>query len=324
MNGIVTVHALSAGHLTLPEKFFISPLESSSLEARRTVPSLSFLIKHQDVSSQEPPTYVLFDLGLRKHLSLYSQQIQAHAETRKPISSQPDVLTSLQEGGLNADDIDLIVLSHVHWDHIGYPKDFNKSTFVVGNGTPGLLDGSVKLTNGSHSHFEAGLLPLERTIELQDPNQLTDPCSAIGPEILSHIYLNRWASRGIFPHTIDIFNDGSCYIVSAPGHLPGHLNLLCRLSRNTDRYVLLAGDVCHDRRLLTGEKDVAEWDDPALPGVKCCIHTDKRLALDTLQRIKSVEKGDCEELGGVEVVFAHDPIWEEAARKMGRFWPGKL
>jgi hypothetical protein len=56
---------------------------------------------------------------------------------------------------------------------------------------------------------------------------------------------------------MDLFGYGSLYIVNAPGHLPGHLNLLCRTGDRN--FVYLAGDSCHDPRLLTGELEIAEW-----------------------------------------------------------------
>jgi len=128
----------------------------------------------------------------------------------------------------------------------------------------------------------------------------------------------------IFPSALDVFNDGSFYIVSAPGHLPGHVNVLCRTSINPTKYVLLGGDSCHDRRLLTGEKEIAEWTDPELPGTVCCIHADKEAAKQTLNRIKQAESGQVEELGAVEVVFAHDAVWDAKAKKEARFFPGRL
>ena len=105
----VPVHALSAGHLTLPERHFVSPASDT---ARSTVPSLSFLIQHED-SETRKKTRIVFDLGLRRNLERYSEPIQQHAATRRPISTSPDVVKSLAAGGLTPDDIDFVVYSHV-------------------------------------------------------------------------------------------------------------------------------------------------------------------------------------------------------------------
>jgi hypothetical protein len=105
----VTVHALSGGHFTLPEYQFVKP---SSLEARRAVPSLAFLIQHEDQRSGVM-TRIVFDLGLRRNLRRYSAPIQKHIESRRPIDTDPDVTKSLVRGGLTPDEIDYVIYSHV-------------------------------------------------------------------------------------------------------------------------------------------------------------------------------------------------------------------
>jgi glyoxylase-like metal-dependent hydrolase (beta-lactamase superfamily II) len=333
--GIVSVHALAAGQFNLPERFFVSPLTDPN--ARKTVPSLSFLIKHQAPPSPTSPngqlTRIVFDLGLRRDVSKYSPQIRKHLETRQPMITSPCVVESLLAGGLVPDDIDYVILSHVHWDHIGTPSDFLRSKFIVGHGSLGLLSGRLKPENGSHSHFETDLLPNDRTIELINPEvPATPPLSddenspTIETEFRSKspLDLQMWRAISPFPSAIDVFKDGSLYILNAPGHLPGHLNLLCRTSLRPTKYVLLGADSCHDRRLLTGEKDIAEWRDHDMPSVTRCIHMDKEVAKQTLRRIRDAEQGVAEDLGCVEVVFSHDPVWEANAKQTGRFFPGCL
>lgn len=105
----VSVHALSAGHLTLPEGHFVEP---ASEIARNTVPSLAFLIQHIDPITQHT-TRIVFDLGLRRNVDRYSDPIRKHAATRQPLSTQPDVVQSLELGGLTPDDIDYVIYSHV-------------------------------------------------------------------------------------------------------------------------------------------------------------------------------------------------------------------
>jgi hypothetical protein len=106
----VQVHALSAGHLTLPEGHFVHP---ASETARNTVPSLAFLIQHTDV--QGHTTRIIFDLGLRRNLERYSEPIQRHAKTREPIATDPDVVKSLAKGAITPDDIDYVIYSHVRY-----------------------------------------------------------------------------------------------------------------------------------------------------------------------------------------------------------------
>ena len=105
----VSVTALSAGWLTLPERFFVHPASETAV---RSVPSLSFLIQHKDRETGKT-TRILFDLGLRKDLDNYIEPIRKHVATRQPISTDPDVCKSLAAGGLTPDDIDYVMYSHV-------------------------------------------------------------------------------------------------------------------------------------------------------------------------------------------------------------------
>jgi glyoxylase-like metal-dependent hydrolase (beta-lactamase superfamily II) len=247
----------------------------------------------------------------------------------------PDVVSSLAFGGLFPEDIDYVILSHVHWDHIGMPSDFNTSKFVVGNGACGLLSGERKLTNGSHSYFEADLLPKGRTIELTDPEDKQNLPSSGGTrsskegEFMASFansqldvnFNQSWKQTSIFESTLDLFGDGSVYVVSAPGHLPGHLNLLCRVEGG--KYIYLAGDSVHDPRLLSGEKEIATWTHENDPAITCCIHADKITAQKTINLIKTLASGQTD-LGSVEIVFAHDAAWQKNAKAAGRFFPGRL
>ncbi|KAH6713445.1 AhpD-like protein [Leptodontidium sp. MPI-SDFR-AT-0119] len=300
----VQVHALSAGHFSLPEYQFVHP---ASQTARNTVPSLAFLIQHQDVSTGKK-TRIVFDLGLRRDINRYSEPIRKHTESRQPMSTDPDVVKSLAAGNLTPDDIDYVILSHVHWDHVGEPRDFPKSQFVIGHGAIALLQGSSVSLRGGHSFFEADLLPESRTTELASPSSKEGDGRC--PEIGNPEFLQGWTTHSMFPNVIDIFQDGSLYIVDAPGHLPGHINLLAKTGPTHSVY--LGGDACHDRRIMRMEKDIGTW--PDSEGHVCCIHADRKEAECTIERIRLIEEQ------GVEVIFAHDVEWEQDPKNEERFW----
>lgn len=173
-----------------------------------------------------------------------------------------------------------------------------------------MLKGTSSSLRGGHSFFEHDLLPEDRTVELPSP------APELGDQEDTHtkpgvMNLGRsWLAHGHLPQTLDVFGDGSLLIVNAPGHLPGHINLLARVSE--DHRIYMAGDACHDRRLLTGEKSIGEWEDAH--GQTCCIHADRKEAEKTIARIKHL--GD----EGIEIIFAHDVEWENEPGNERRFF----
>lgn len=252
---------------------------------------------------------------MRRDLALYPAALTTHLANRGPVSTLPDAVASLAAGGLTVDDIDYVIFSHVHYDHVGYPKDFgnDKTKFIVGNGALDLLSGKTQLNLGKHMVFESDLLPQDRTIELPPPGNADSKFT--------------WQPFSTFPHAVDLFKDGSVYIVNAPGHLPGHINLLCRISTQPTKFVCLAGDACHDGRLLTGECDIATWTDEN--GGYCCMHVDIPSSKETLARLYTASTNGIEVDGEdrpaeCEVIYAHNYEWEEAAKQQGKFWPGQL
>ncbi|KAK3985751.1 NAD binding domain of 6-phosphogluconate dehydrogenase-domain-containing protein [Cladorrhinum sp. PSN332] len=317
----VTVSALDAGHLTLPERLFVT---DAVPDKRSTVPSLSFLIQHPSHGN------IIFDLGIKRNIQGYTPAQQAHIAQRQPTITSPDCADSLRDSTNPLDpagDISLVILSHVHWDHVGTPSDFPNSTFLVGSGTLDLLK------NGGGPLYPAELfnddeLPLDRTVELPptggSPERSNNgpehtpraPCSSLAklPDASSSW---EWKALSAFPSTLDLLGDGSIRIIDAPGHLYGHVNLLCRISEN--KYVYLGGDCCHDPRILSGEKGIALYDDGR--GGLRSVHVDTGIAEGTLRKIRGFVK----EFGSdveVEVVVAHDEAWRDKNRD--RFWPGHL
>jgi len=339
----VTVSALDGGHLTLPERLFVTDADP---EKRSTVPSLSFLIQHQSSSSSQSgssSTNVVFDLGVKRDLAGYTPAQQDHIAQRQPVIVDPDCATSLRNGAsrgepgavqhelLNpAREVDMVILSHVHWDHIGTPSDFPNSTFIVGSGTQDLLK------NGAGPLYPAELfnddeLPALRTVEFPPVPVVGDHnASSTGPkhtrtppetkaQLPPSAETWTWQRLAGFPHTIDFFGDGSLYVIDSPGHLYGHVNLLARIGER--KYVYLGGDCCHDPRILAGEKGIAMYED-GRGGVRS-VHVDTEAARRTLDRISDfVEERTKHAEVDVEVVVAHDGQWRE--RNRHRFWPGTL
>jgi glyoxylase-like metal-dependent hydrolase (beta-lactamase superfamily II) len=309
----VTISALEAGQLTLPENLFVTDAHP---DKRATVPSLAFLIHHPSDADFLRYGRLVFDLGLKRDFTGYREAQQHHITQRQPTTVTPDAAGSLRKGGLNPTDVDTIILSHVHWDHVGTPSDFSNAEFVVGSGTMHLL------ANGGGPHYPAEIfnpneLPSDRTRELP-PVRQEDAEKAYSNQT-THV----WSPLAGFPAAVDFYNDGSVYIIDAPGHLFGHVNLLARTGPK--KWVYLGGDCCHDPRILSGEKGIALYDDGK--GGLRSVHANTEQAAQTVKGVaRFLKEGNVQEEGGgevqVEVVVAHDGGW--AARNGERFWPGHL
>ncbi|KAJ4373014.1 hypothetical protein N0V83_003305 [Neocucurbitaria cava] len=309
----VTISALDAGYLTLPEKLFVTDADP---EKRATVPSLSFLIQHPSTQNSSNTDKLVFDLGLKRDFSGYREAQEHHISQRQPTIVKPDAGDSLRKGGLDPKDVDTVILSHVHWDHVGTPSDFSKAEFIVGSGTMHLL------ANGGGPLYPAEIfnhdeLPAERTRELVPVRQKDNE------KAFSRQTNHAWAPLAGFPAAVDLYGDGSVYIIDAPGHLFGHVNLLARTSPK--KWVYLGGDCCHDPRILSGEKGIALYDDGK--GGLRSVHADTDQAAGTVKGIaRLLKEGNIREEGGgeveVEVVVAHDKGWAE--KNKSRFWPGQL
>jgi glyoxylase-like metal-dependent hydrolase (beta-lactamase superfamily II) len=279
----VTVSPIAGGFITLAEQFFVSP---ATQDAKRTVPSLTFLVTHPGTSAfrAEPskPFRMMFDLGLRRAKERYPEHLQRHIDGRAPHCLPPGVTAQLKAGGLDPGDVNVVMLSHVHYDHHGDPEDFPNAKFVLGYGAMDVLKNGLGEI-ASHQHFEPDTLPDDRSSELSDPK---------GAD---------WKPLGPFPAALDLFQDGSVFVIDTPGHLPGHINLLCRTK---DRWLCLCGDSFHDKRLLTGEKDIGTWTGPE--GRTLCIHLDKESAAKSIERLRALQQTSDSQ---VELIAAHDEIW---------------
>ena len=120
------ISALEGGHLTLPERLLVTDADP---EKKSTVPSLSFLIQHPSKSQDgnQKNQNIVFDLGVKRDLKGYMPAMQAHIANRQPVVTSPDVADALRKEGLDpAKDIDYVIMSHVHWDHVGTPADFEQ------------------------------------------------------------------------------------------------------------------------------------------------------------------------------------------------------
>ncbi|PMD47028.1 Metallo-hydrolase/oxidoreductase, partial [Hyaloscypha variabilis F] len=298
-----TVSPLSCGFLSPPAWKFIADTKE---DEKLTMPSMAFLIQHPASQSN-----IVFDLSIRKDLTKYHPGLQKHIETRHPLSSERDVKSALALGALDTSEIDYVIMSHVHWDHIGTPSDFPNATFIAGPSTKKLLRNEMG-PDLFNPYFEPALLPPDRTIELP-----AIPDSEERGDVFDAKHGWYWQTISLIPNAVDMFNDGTVYIVNSPGHVPGHLNLLIRIAE--EKWVYLAADACHHSRILRGEVDFGTWKDKK--GRMVTIHHDLDAAYNTLDIMRQLQKIGMDSVP-VEVILAHDGEWERENARY--FFPNHL
>ncbi|KAF5350959.1 hypothetical protein D9756_008238 [Leucocoprinus leucothites] len=275
------VSTLESGHIHCKVDLF---LDDAPLDTQVHLPCLSFLLQHS-VNKKR----LLFDLGVRKDWEEFPPKL---VESLKPVFTMDipqDIVDSLAKGGLAPRDIDIVCPSHIHFDHIGYTPPFSESHFVVGGETKKLFEQGFWPDNPD-SYYSSELLPAGRTTYLGDDA--------------------KWESIGPFPKAHDFYGDGSLYIVDAPGHVWGHVNLLARTSAD-GAWVYLAGDTAHHWNLVTGKSAVACMH----PG-EATVHLHKELAEEMIGRVKEVTK-----IPRVRVLLAHDKPWYDGGKG---FFPAQI
>ncbi|KAJ7209144.1 beta-lactamase-like protein [Mycena pura] len=177
-------------------------------------PMYSFLLEH-GASGQR----LMFDLGLRKDPQNLAPILAAQIATGLFQLDEPkDITEMLQEGGIALETIDTVIWSHAHLDHFGDMSKFPNTT--------GLVIGS---------ETDTSTFP-------ENPNGTLQTSDFAGRTVTKIDFATaNLTFSGL--KAIDYFNDGSLYLLNTPGHLPGHLTALARVTPSS--FVVLGGDTFH-------------------------------------------------------------------------------
>ena len=180
----------------------------------------------------------------------------------------------LLDGPVHPYNIEAVMLSHLHFDHVGDCTTFPFAKILAGP--------------GSRAATAPGWPAVEK--------------SPFSSAVLEHPGYEEitWQEEshpiGRFYRTLDYFGDGSFYLLDAPGHMVGHMAGLALTSPG--HWAIFGGDCCHHRDLLCGVRPMSVTVGPAgQPG----FHKDPTLAQSTIDKISQLE-----ETGSVFVALAHD------------------
>lgn len=201
----ISIQPLGCGTLTAAEKMF----ETGGGDDRIALPVPSWLIHH-------PDGIALFDCGMHEDLigaSPYLDLVSIFFEVDLP--AERLITNALASVELAPDDIDVVVLSHLHFDHVG----------------------------GLHQ------IPDARVIVQSDEwaTASDDELAAANGFVTTDYRLGHDVVTVDGEH--DLFGDGRISCIPTPGHTPGHQSLRVRLA---DREVVLCGDCAYFERTLAG------------------------------------------------------------------------
>lgn len=201
----VTLYGLESPNMTIGTEHMVLGMNGPV-----DIPLAPFLIVHGD-------DLVLFDTGFHPMVCDDPALLFGNRPEADMIESNPEqkLDRQLEKLGYSVADVTHLVVSHIHMDHAGGLYLFPNAKFYVGPG-----------------EFDYGRNPNPESAHLvRNEDFLTD-------EILGYDWTEVSEER------FDLFGDGTVQLLHLPGHTPGQLAVLVRLS---SRSVILTADVVHLR-----------------------------------------------------------------------------
>jgi N-acyl homoserine lactone hydrolase len=198
--------------------------------------STCWLIKHAN-------EWVLWDTGVPES-ALHNPQGWSTLPKLIVYHLDRSVTDQLAEIGLKPDNIGRVAISHTHGDHIGNVSLFPNSTIVMQRAEYNWIHSP----DGSNDNVNQ-LMALARKL-LGTPKGLE-----------------------LIDGDTDVFGDGSVFLISTPGHTPGHQSLMVHLKKSG--FIVLSGDVAHMEESF--EKDIV----PSL-------NTNKAESIASMERVRQL------------------------------------
>ncbi|KAF7317228.1 Metallo-beta-lactamase superfamily protein [Mycena chlorophos] len=186
-----------------------------------TLPIHAFLLEHQPSGK-----LFMFDLAMRNDPQNLTPAFAAFftggIATTNP-NPFKDITQLLTEGNVTLDSIDTIIWSHTHFDHIGDMSKWPSRRNII-------VSSQTNLT----------LFPDAQGSDLQ--------ASDLNGHNVSQVDLTSSSLVISGMNAVDFFNDGSFYLLGAPGHLEGHMIGLARVTPTS--FIILGADTAHNLGVL--------------------------------------------------------------------------
>jgi len=201
----VSIQPLGCGTLSAPRSMF----EQGGSDDQLTIPVPSWLIRHDRGT-------VLFDTGMPAALAAPGPLLDTVSLFFGVGLDESDLVGArLRAADVDPDDVDVVVMSHLHFDHTGGLDQLPSARLVVqaDEWAAGMDDDVAAANSLQRDLFDHG----------------HDRLEVVGEH--------------------DVFGDGLIVCMPTPGHTPGHQSLRIRLA---DREVVLCGDCAYFEATLDG------------------------------------------------------------------------
>src|SRR5262245_58587809 len=230
----VRVHPINTGFILGPEELMaMTGSRGKALRSIRSpretwikVPVPVFLLEHPGAG------LILVDTGLHGSVAVDPKQKMGGLIGRLysfEMEPSQTAVAQLRGRGIEADEIKLVLMTHMHMDHASAIADFTEATYVLGEGEWGA--------------FSAPRSTFRGYVKKQGAHAV---------DYREIVYDTRLASSySTFGHSFDLFGDGSVRLVHTPGHSHGHQSVIVRLN---DREALLAGDAIYFTDVLEHQR----------------------------------------------------------------------
>jgi N-acyl homoserine lactone hydrolase len=229
----VVVEPILTGEMQAPQAFVeraqgrLYKLRALGLGSRRAswwwLPVPAFLVRHPTAG------LILVDTGFHPSVATDPKQNLGRAWARfvRPRMEQgQDVPAQLRARGLDAREVSVVVMTHLHEDHASAISEFPASTFIV-----------------SETEWEAATTDRRPALRRYRPAHY-DYVFDYRTIDYTRAGVGSYASFG---RTFDLFGDGSIVLAYTPGHSAGHQSVICKLRQ---RDFVIAGDAIYTFRQL--------------------------------------------------------------------------
>jgi N-acyl homoserine lactone hydrolase len=177
------------------------------VEGRQWIPIPSYLIEHAG-------SLVVFDAGLHPDFADHrSERFEEVSQSMSCLLPEEAMLDArLAACGIDSSDVEYLVISHMHFDHVGGSVLLPDADMVV-----------------QRAEWLAAVADLDGEIYMP---------ADVDPERPRQLLDGEW----------DIFNDGRVVVTPTVGHTPGHQSL--RILTDEGTTLVLCGDSCYTRESL--------------------------------------------------------------------------